>query len=92
MSRIKVSQEVFDLQSFVTHTTLDMERFYQHMYQAHSIHFNVKLFPAYADEARINPSPLTATPWLLQIEWTAKSETPITIFRVQFMVRERNDY
>ena len=42
---------------------------------------------AYAEEAQINPTPLTTTPWLLQIEWTAKSETPITIFRAQFMVR-----
>ena len=50
------------------------------------------LFSAYADEAQINPIPLKATPWLLQIEWTAKSETPITIFRVQFMVRQRRSH
>ena len=50
------------------------------------------LFSAYADEAQINPIPLKATPWLLQIEWTAKSETPITIFRVQFMVRLRRSH
>ena len=58
--------------------------------------FELKLFHgvlfliAYADEAHINPVPLAETPWLLQIEWTAKSETPITIFRVQFMVRRGN--
>ena len=50
--------------------------------------FTVFNFSAYADEAHINPVALGETPWLLQIEWTAKSETPITIFRVQFMVRQ----
>ena len=49
----------------------------------------VLLLSAYADEAQINPVPVEATPQFLQIEWTAKSETPITIFRVQFMVRHR---
>ena len=53
-------------------------------------YFMVFYFLAYADEAHINPVPLGETPWLLQIEWTAKSETPITIFRVQFMVRQGN--
>lgn len=47
---------------------------------------------AYADEAHINPVPLAETPWLLQIEWTAKSETPITIFRVQFMAVDGRDW
>jgi len=47
---------------------------------------------AYADEAEINPVPVSATPWLLQIEWTAKSETPITIFRVQFMAVDSLDW
>merc|ERR1712029_592864 len=47
---------------------------------------------AYADEAEINPVPVSATPWLLQIEWTAKSETPITIFRAQFMAVDERDW
>jgi len=33
-----------------------------------------------------------ATPQFLQIEWTAKSETPITIFRVQFMAVDERDW
>jgi len=47
---------------------------------------------AYAEEAQINPVPLAVTPWLVQIEWTAKSETPITIFRVQFMAVDAEDW
>jgi len=47
---------------------------------------------AYADEAQINPVPVEATPQFLQIEWTAKSETPITIFRVQFMAVDERDW
>ena len=40
----------------------------------------------YADEAQIWEIPLKSSPRSLQIEWTAQSETPITIFRLQFMV------
>ena len=43
-------------------------------------------FAGYADEAQIHKIPLKSSPQSLQIEWTAQSETPITIFRLQFMV------
>ena len=47
---------------------------------------NVYNIAGYADEAEINKIPLKSSPQSLQIEWTAESETPITIFRLQFMV------
>jgi len=47
---------------------------------------------AYADEAQIRKMPLKASPQSLQIEWTARSETPITIFRVQFMANDSHDW
>eukprot|EP00092_Neocalanus_flemingeri_P014877 GFUD01016067.1.p1 GENE.GFUD01016067.1~~GFUD01016067.1.p1 ORF type:complete len:152 (-),score=36.59 GFUD01016067.1:173-628(-) len=47
---------------------------------------------AYAEEAKIRKTPLNSSPWSLQIEWTANSETPITIFRVQFMANDSTDW
>jgi len=47
---------------------------------------------AYAEEAQILKTPLKSSPRSLQIEWTARSETPITIFRVQFMANDSNDW
>jgi len=47
---------------------------------------------AYAEEAQILKTPLKSSPQSLQIEWTARSETPITIFRVQFMANDSNDW
>merc|ERR1719419_1655192 len=38
----------------------------------------------HAKEAVINMTPLNVSPHSLQVEWTAESETPITLFRVQF--------
>lgn len=46
----------------------------------------------YAEEAQIQKSPLKSSPQSLQIEWTAQSETPITIFRVQFMANDSTDW
>jgi len=47
---------------------------------------------AYAEEAQILKTPLKSSPHSLQIEWTAQSETPITIFRVQFMANDSTDW
>eukprot|EP00090_Calanus_glacialis_P007213 TRINITY_DN15667_c0_g1_i4.p1 TRINITY_DN15667_c0_g1~~TRINITY_DN15667_c0_g1_i4.p1 ORF type:complete len:475 (-),score=83.63 TRINITY_DN15667_c0_g1_i4:269-1693(-) len=47
---------------------------------------------AYAEEAQIRKTPLKSSPQSLQIEWTAQSETPITIFRVQFMANDSTDW
>ena len=47
---------------------------------------NLDNIAGYADEAQIREIPLKSSPQSLQIEWTAQSETPITIFRLQFMV------
>lgn len=47
---------------------------------------------AHAKEAVINRTPLNASPHSLQIEWTAESETPITLFRVQFMKETDSDW
>jgi len=46
----------------------------------------------YADEAQIHKIPLKSSPQSLQIEWTAESETPITIFRLQFMSDSMPDW
>lgn len=46
----------------------------------------------YADEAQIYKIPLKSSPQSLQIEWTAESETPITIFRLQFMSDSMPDW
>jgi hypothetical protein len=47
---------------------------------------------AYAEEAQIRDTPLKSSPQFLQIEWTAQSETPITIFRLQFMSAGMSDW
>lgn len=47
---------------------------------------------AHAREAVINRTPLDASPHSLQVEWTAESETPITLFRVQFMKETDSDW
>jgi len=47
---------------------------------------------AYAEEAQIRNIPLKSSPESLQIEWTARSETPITIFRLQFMANTMIDW
>lgn len=46
----------------------------------------------YAEEARIPKTPIKSSPQSLQIEWKAQSETPITIFRVQFMAHDSTDW
>jgi len=46
----------------------------------------------YANEAQIHKIPLKSSPQSLQIEWTAESETPITIFRLQFMSDSMPDW
>jgi len=46
----------------------------------------------YPDEAQIQKIPLKSSPQSLQIEWTAQSETPITIFRLQFMCDSMADW
>jgi len=47
---------------------------------------------SYAEEAKIAENPLKSSPESLQIEWTARSETPITIFRLQFMSDDMTDW
>jgi len=46
----------------------------------------------HAKEAVINMTPLNVSPHSLQVEWTAESETPITLFRVQFMKETDSDW
>jgi len=51
-----------------------------------------KKLPAYAEEAQIKPTPVNLSSKSLEVEWTAHSETPITIFRVQFMANNASDW
>merc|ERR1719430_2455043 len=51
-----------------------------------------KKLPAYAEEAQIKPTPVNLSSTSLEVEWTAHSETPITIFRVQFMANNASDW
>jgi len=39
---------------------------------------------AYADEAVLSPSPLSSSPGSLTIAWSARSPSPVTVWRVQF--------
>jgi len=47
---------------------------------------------AYAEEAKFTDNPLKSSPHSLQLEWTARSVTPITIFRLQFMSDDMADW
>jgi len=49
-------------------------------------------FKGYAEEAQIKPTPIKLSAKSLQVEWTVQSETPITIFRVQYMASNGSDW
>jgi len=53
---------------------------------------NSAVISAYAEEAQIKPTPVNLSSKSLEVEWTAHSETPITIFRVQFMANNASDW
>ena len=46
----------------------------------------ISVSPAYADEARLAASPVTASPNSLGIEWQARSHSPVQVWRVQWRV------
>lgn len=49
-------------------------------------------YKGYAEKAKLSKVPLRSSSKLLQIEWTAHSETPIKLFRVQFMAADDPDW